>query len=194
MYKYLPIASMFAVMATSLSCFAAPADRFAAVEMKAHHVSGSIHMLEGAGGNIGVSIGADGTLIVDDQYAPLADKIIAALKDLGGDRPKLMTLLGQAFCRRFLLHVLPKGFVRIRHYGLLANSVRRDRIALCREILGVAPDAALPVSEETWQDLLLRLTGLDVTCCPRCGGSLRVVKVIASGSSTLPVEERAASP
>lgn len=88
MFKYLAIASVCISMATSLN--AAPADRFAAVEMKATHVSNSIHMLEGAGGNIGVSIGVDGTLIVDDQYAPLADKIIAALKGLGGDRPKLI--------------------------------------------------------------------------------------------------------
>lgn len=65
-------------------------DRFAAVQMKAQHVSGSVHILEGAGGNIGVSVGADGTLIIDDQFAPLADKIIAALEDLGGDRPKLV--------------------------------------------------------------------------------------------------------
>jgi len=69
---------------------AAPDDRFAAVEMKAQHLAGSVHMLEGAGGNIGMSVGADGTLIIDDQFAPLADKIIAALKGLGGDRPKLV--------------------------------------------------------------------------------------------------------
>ncbi|XOV84394.1 MAG: MBL fold metallo-hydrolase [bacterium] len=69
---------------------AAPADRFAAVEITSQHVAGSIHMLQGAGGNIGVSVGVDGTLIVDDQYAPLADRIIAALQALGGDRPKLI--------------------------------------------------------------------------------------------------------
>ncbi len=69
---------------------AAEQDRFAAVQMKAQHVRGSVHMLEGAGGNIGVSVGADGTLIIDDQFAPLADKIIAALKGLGGDRPKVI--------------------------------------------------------------------------------------------------------
>jgi cyclase len=79
-----------ALLIAAASVSAAPADRFAAVEIKAQHVSGSIHMLEGAGGNIGVSIGEDGTLIVDDQYAPLADKIIAALEELGGDRPKLI--------------------------------------------------------------------------------------------------------
>jgi glyoxylase-like metal-dependent hydrolase (beta-lactamase superfamily II) len=53
------------------------------VEVKATHVAGNIHMLEGAGGNIGVSVGADGILIVDDQFAPLAEKIRAALKKLG---------------------------------------------------------------------------------------------------------------
>lgn len=67
---------------------AAPAvaqDRdFSKVEIKATKVSGNVYMLEGAGGNIGVSVGPDGTLIVDDQFAPLADKIRAALKGIGG--------------------------------------------------------------------------------------------------------------
>jgi cyclase len=53
------------------------------VQMKSTKVAGNVYMLEGAGGNIGVSVGADGILIVDDQYAPLADKIRAALKGLG---------------------------------------------------------------------------------------------------------------
>jgi glyoxylase-like metal-dependent hydrolase (beta-lactamase superfamily II) len=58
-------------------------DRFANVEIKATHVAGNVHMLEGRGGNIGVSVGPDGILIVDDQFAPLADKIRAALGKLG---------------------------------------------------------------------------------------------------------------
>ncbi|MFY9554216.1 MAG: MBL fold metallo-hydrolase [Blastocatellia bacterium] len=53
------------------------------VEIKSIPVAGNVHMLLGAGGNIGVSVGADGILIVDDQFAPLADKIRAALKNLG---------------------------------------------------------------------------------------------------------------
>ena len=52
------------------------------VEVKAQKVSGNVYMLEGAGGNIGVSVGDDGILIVDDQYAPIADKIRAALKGI----------------------------------------------------------------------------------------------------------------
>ena len=56
---------------------------FSKVEIKATQVSGNVYMLQGAGGNIGVSVGADGILIVDDEFAPLADKIKAALKSLG---------------------------------------------------------------------------------------------------------------
>lgn len=78
------------VLAMSLSVSVRAEDRFANVEMKATHVAGTVHMLVGQGGNIGVSVGADGTLIVDDQFAPLADKIAAALTDLDGDRPRLI--------------------------------------------------------------------------------------------------------
>jgi cyclase len=60
------------------------------VEVKATRVSGSVYMLEGAGGNIGVSVGADGVLMIDDQYAPLAEKIRAVLKNLGAGPLKLV--------------------------------------------------------------------------------------------------------
>jgi glyoxylase-like metal-dependent hydrolase (beta-lactamase superfamily II) len=76
--------------AVALPGLAAEADRFAEVRVTAEHVSGSVHMLTGAGGNIGVSVGADGTLIIDDQFAPLAERIEAALESLGGARPKLV--------------------------------------------------------------------------------------------------------
>ena len=56
---------------------------YSKVEIKATKVAGNVYMLEGAGGNIGVSVGSDGILIVDDQFAPLADKIRASLKTLG---------------------------------------------------------------------------------------------------------------
>jgi len=64
---------------------------FAKVQIKATKVAGNVYMLEGAGGNIGVSVGSDGILIVDDQFAPLADKIRAALKTL--DQGKLRFIL-----------------------------------------------------------------------------------------------------
>src|SRR5919205_218486 len=65
-----------------LAARAAAQQDFSKVEMKAPKGAGNVYMLEGAGGNIGVSVGADGLLIVDDQFAPLADKIRAALKGL----------------------------------------------------------------------------------------------------------------
>jgi cyclase len=63
---------------------------FAAVEIKATHVAGNIYMLTGSGGNIGVSVGKDGILIVDDQFAPLAPKIEAALKQLNPGKLKFV--------------------------------------------------------------------------------------------------------
>ncbi len=63
---------------------------FSKVEIKATKVAGNVYMLEGAGGNIGVSVGADGILIVDDQFAPLAEKIRAALKTLGDGKLKFV--------------------------------------------------------------------------------------------------------
>jgi len=63
---------------------------FSKVEIKSTKVNGNVYMLQGSGGNIGVSVGADGILIVDDQYAPLADKIKAALKQLGEGKLKFI--------------------------------------------------------------------------------------------------------
>lgn len=94
-----------------------------------------------------------------------------------GDKEKIMTLHASEFIRRFLLHVLPDRFVKIRHFGLLANRRRKDNIALCRELLGictiVTKDKDTPV---TWQELLLKVSGVDVTKCPVCkkGNMIRV--------------------
>ncbi len=109
------------------------------------------------------------------------DDVTFSYKDRAdGDRRKEMTLPAEALLRRFLLHVLPESFVRIRHYGLLANAVRKKRIALCRELLGVREEPAAPAPPETWEALLLRLTGRDVTLCPHCkAGRLRVTRAIA---------------
>ena len=69
------------------SCLAVAQDQdFSKVQLKVTKVSGNVYMLEGAGGNIGVSVGYDGIVMVDDQFAPLADKIRAALKGIT-DKP-----------------------------------------------------------------------------------------------------------
>lgn len=124
------------------------------------------------------------------------DDVTFSYKDRAdGDKRKLMTLSAETFLRGFLLHVLPRGFVRIRHYGLLANSVRQGRITLCRKLLGVIVEPAAPAQHEGWAELLLRLTGKDVTRCPSCGvGRLQTTREIEPMISFRRVEKRAASP
>ena len=86
-----------------------------------------------------------------------------------GNRQKTMTLKADEFIRRFLLHVLPSRYVRIRHFGLLANRNRKDNIAACRKIIGGGkPIIKENVRQETWQEQLLRICGIDVTTCPVC--------------------------
>jgi hypothetical protein len=80
-----------------------------------------------------------------------------------------MTLKAHEFIRRFLLHVLPPRYVRIRHFGLLANRKRKNNISLCRQILrDTKPETQPNTREETWQEQLFRICGIDVTLCPVC--------------------------
>jgi hypothetical protein len=86
-------------------------------------------------------------------------------------RHKLMQLDSQEFVRRVLLHVLPPGFQRIRHYGLLANRSREEKLQRCRELLD-APTPAVeePTNEgEDYRDRYQRLTGISLRDCPACG-------------------------
>jgi len=86
-----------------------------------------------------------------------------------GDQQKIMTLAAEEFIRRFLLHVLPAGFVKIRHYGLLANRNRKNNITLCRSLLsGYTPETQDKNIPETWQEYLLKISGIDVSQCPAC--------------------------
>lgn len=88
-----------------------------------------------------------------------------------GNTKKIMTLDVFEFIRRFLLHVLPPGFVKIRHVGFLSNRNRKARLELCRASLGVADPE--PAPSESWQAVLLRITGIDVSRCPLCQGKMR---------------------
>lgn len=87
MKKYLFMASVLLICLCGLQSFA---QDFSKVEVKTIKVAGNVYMLQGAGGNIGVSAGPDGILIVDDQFAPLADKIKTALKTLGDGKLKFV--------------------------------------------------------------------------------------------------------
>jgi Putative transposase/Transposase zinc-binding domain len=85
------------------------------------------------------------------------------------NRQKTMLLKTEEFIRRFLLHVLPARYVRIRHFGLLANRNRKDNLSVCRQILGGAKTVAKEnVRAETWQERLLRICSIDVLACPVC--------------------------
>jgi hypothetical protein len=101
-----------------------------------------------------------------------------------GDRKKTMALEAHEFIRRFLLHVLPEGFMRIRHFGFLANRSKKQALAQCRKLLNLAP--ALPKSPIlSAKDLLLKVTGIDLTRCPCCqNGTLIVVGELPRISSS----------
>jgi cyclase len=87
MKRHLPVV---AIMIICLCAMRTSAQDFSKVEIKVTKVAGNVYMLEGSGGNIGVSVGPDGILIVDDQFAPLADKIKTALKTLGEGKLKFV--------------------------------------------------------------------------------------------------------
>jgi len=89
-----------------------------------------------------------------------------------------MTLDAGEFIRRFLLHVLPKGLIKIRYFGFLAHTNKKKDIPLIRKLID--PDAVLPDKiQETISEMMLRLTGIDICCCPVCkkGKMIRIRKL-----------------
>jgi hypothetical protein len=100
------------------------------------------------------------------------------------DRAKVMTLEAAEFLRRFLLHVVPRGFMRIRHFGLLANRTRRDTLTRCRALLDQPPTENAP--SESAVELLQRLTGIDLSRCPVCGeGRMHITVIVGSEAPPL---------
>ena len=96
------------------------------------------------------------------------------------DQCKTMTLDGPEFIRRFLLHVLPCGFQRIRHYGFLANHVRQAKLALCRKLLEApAPSVSTPQDRPDYRDVYQTLTGTSLRDCPIChkGQMVQIMKL-----------------
>ena len=84
-----------------------------------------------------------------------------------GDVPAVADLPAEELIRRFLLHVLPSGLQRIRHYGVLANRAKKKALPRCRELLGLSPTPAEPPTPTDRGALLARL-GIEPTGCPRC--------------------------
>lgn len=90
-----------------------------------------------------------------------------------------MDLEADEFIRRLLLHVLPQGFHRIRHYGLLSNRRRSGDLAACRKLLGAPLLYETPLKERDAKTTCKRVTGVDLDRCQVCGtGQMRVVQVI----------------
>ena len=83
------------------------------------------------------------------------------------NQEKEMTLNALEFIRRFLLHVLPARFMKIRAYGFLANRAKKKKLQLCREDLNVEIEIAV-TPKRSCQDIMYALTGKDITLCPKC--------------------------
>ena len=99
-----------------------------------------------------------------------------------------MTLDAEEFIRRFLLHVLPDGFMGVRHFGFLSNRAKKHSLPQCRKLLGLNP--ALPqIPNRSAQDLLLELTGIDLSRCTPCKhGNMIVVAELPRISCSAPCD------
>jgi len=126
--------------------------------------------------------------ISNERLVSVADGQVRFLwKDYAhANRVKPMTLSADEFLRRFLLHVLPGGFVRIRHFGFLANRGHTAKLARCWALLAANPPAP-PAAPESVATLMFRLTGVDIGECPVCHvGRLRLVAVLRPGQLPTP--------
>jgi Putative transposase len=105
------------------------------------------------------------------------------------NRQKVMTLDAGEFIRRFLVHVLPEGFQRIRYYGFLGNRYRKQKLARCRELLGMqqSDTPVKPKEERDYRDKVEELTGVSLRECPFCRqGQMVCIEVLAPVASQEP--------
>ena len=96
-------------------------------------------------------------------------------------RQKVMTLTADEFIRRFLLHVLPKGFQRIRQYGFLAGRCRAVKLARCRALLAVPVADEAPVAVKGWRERYEAITGESLDRCPECQGRMVPIRILLPG-------------
>ncbi|NIR48813.1 MBL fold metallo-hydrolase [candidate division KSB1 bacterium] len=134
---------LFLILFVVTAGFTLVSQDFSDVQIKTTHIAGNIHMLEGQGGNIAVSVGEDGVVMVDDQFAPLADKIRTAIAELGGETPK------------FILntHWHPDhtdGNVKFAEDGtIVAHDNVRKRL-MVKSYTAISPEGSGPAPEEAW--------------------------------------------
>jgi hypothetical protein len=104
-----------------------------------------------------------------------------------GSRCKTMALAAEEFIRRFLLHVLPAGFQRIRYYGFLANRYRAQKLAQCRQLLQMLPPAQSDEGKKNYCDQYEELTGVSLKTCPVCHrGRMVVIEILQRDASRPP--------
>ena len=103
-----------------------------------------------------------------------------------GNRQKTMTLGANEFIRRFLIHVLPDGFHRIRYFGFLGNCHRAQKLARCRELLGMAPAEPAAEPPADYRDRFEALTGQSLRECPHCHTGIMVVIDCIAPAQNLP--------
>jgi hypothetical protein len=115
--------------------------------------------------------------ISNDRLLGLDDgKVQFRWKDYrDNSRHKTMTLVAEEFIRRFLLHVLPEGFQRIRYYGFLANRYRAEKLALCRQLLQIPPPAPNLEVKKDYRDRYEEVTGVSLKTCPQCHHGTMIV-------------------
>lgn len=124
--------------------------------------------------------------IADSRIKALEDKMVTfTFKNRKKQRTELLTISAVEFIRRFLLHSLPKGFVRIRHYGFLANRNRSANLAAIRHLMGLCEPSDNPIA--TVEVIIQQLTGIDITVCPSCGkGKMQLFQQIPKGMARPP--------
>ena len=120
-------------------------DDFSKVEIKATKISGNVYMLEGSGGNIGVSVGVDGILIVDDEFAPLAEKIKAALKTLGEGKLKFILNTHWHVDHTGGNAPLGKEATIIAHDNVRKRLSTEQRLEFFKQTVPASPSEAWPV-------------------------------------------------
>ena len=112
------------------------------------------------------------------------DTVTINVKDRkNNNQTKRVTLSGIEFIRRFLMHVLPRGFVKIRHYGLLANRNKKTKLELSRKLTS-SPTYQAKLEGLNTTEVVSILIGKGITLCPACGkGKLKLICSLLAGSS-----------
>ena len=124
--------------------------------------------------------------IANSRIKALEDATVTfSFKNRKKNRTESLTIPAVEFIRRFLLHSLPKRFVRIRHYGFLANRYRSVNLAAIRHIMGMCEPSNKPVAAVA--EIMQRLTGQDISVCPYCGkGRMHLFRQLPKGLARPP--------